>query len=190
MTGTNTQGNGNREKLILAGIRRISQKGIGEFSLRAVASDCGLSCAAPYRHFKNKGDLLAAILGYINEAWHEIQSVIIAESGSVREQLIRISMAYVRFLHENPSFRSIIMLSDDSVVPGLHALLGKLSERTSVLVGLYANEAGLSPEATFRKTSVIRALIYGYALMLSNGEVPKDRYTMIETVITREFDLP
>lgn len=182
---------GNREKLILAGIRCISQRGIGEFSLRAVASDCGLSCAAPYRHFKNKNDLLVAILGYINDAWHGVQDRIIARGGSVRDQLITISMAYIRFLVENPSFRAIIMMSDNSLTEEQKHLLSKLSQRTATLVKQYVREAGLDPGSAFRKTVVIRALIYGCALMLNNGEVPgtADGYRMIEGVISREFDL-
>jgi AcrR family transcriptional regulator len=190
MPATNESGN-NREKLILAGIRCISQRGLEAFSLRAVAADCGLSCAAPYRHFKNKNDLLVAILGYINDAWHREQTAIISEGGGIRCQLIRISMAYIRFLVRNPSFRTIIMMHNRSFTPEQRLLVGKLSERTAELVGVYVREAGLSSEAAFRKTAVIRALIYGYALMLSSGEIPDtdEGYGMIERVISREFDL-
>ena len=49
-----------RDRLIEAGIREIEANGLQNFSLRHVAQLCGVSCAAPYRHFKDKEE-------YINE---------------------------------------------------------------------------------------------------------------------------
>ena len=43
-----------REKLLSAGIDEIVTHGVEGFSLRRVAAACGASCAAPYKHFKNK----------------------------------------------------------------------------------------------------------------------------------------
>ena len=43
-----------KEKLLTAGIDEILTHGMGDFSLRRVAASCGASCAAPYKHFKNK----------------------------------------------------------------------------------------------------------------------------------------
>ena len=44
-----------RDKLIIAGADEISRYGMTNFSLRRVAATCNVSCAAPYKHFKNKG---------------------------------------------------------------------------------------------------------------------------------------
>lgn len=181
-----------RERLILSGLRLISESGISAFSLRAVAADCGLSCAAPYRHFKNKDDLLLAILRYIHDAWHKVQNaIIIEEKDDVRKCLIRICIAYIRFLFENPSFRAIIMSGDDGMPPEQKRLMGQLSERTMGLVLAYVADAGLSEEAAYRKTVLIRALLYGYAFMLSSGDLPatEESYDLLERMISREFDL-
>ena len=43
-----------RERLIIAGIKEIELHGFNDFSLRRVAAACEVSCAAPYRHYKNK----------------------------------------------------------------------------------------------------------------------------------------
>ncbi len=183
---------GGRERLIVAGIRRIGARGISDFSLRAVAADCGLSCAAPYRHFKNKNELLLAILSYIHDAWHRVQTEIIMErEEDLRGVLTKISMAYIRFLVENPSFRAIIMVPDIALNAEHREMILRLSERTVELIREYARREGLTEEAVYRKTSAIRALIYGYALMLSSGEVAPDEagYAMIESVVSREFDL-
>ena len=51
-----------REALIIAGLKEIEIHGLTDFSLRRVAAACGVSCAAPYRHFKSKGELILAII--------------------------------------------------------------------------------------------------------------------------------
>ena len=62
-----------REALIIAGINEINTHGVGAFSIRRVAESCGVSCAAPYRHFESKRDLIAAIIDYVNDQWAERQ---------------------------------------------------------------------------------------------------------------------
>ena len=62
-----------REKLILAGIKVIEENGVSGFSIRRTAAECGVSCAAPYKHFKDKEDLMTAIILYSKDRWHERQ---------------------------------------------------------------------------------------------------------------------
>ena len=56
---------GVRERLIQAGITELYERGIKDFSLRRVALSAQVSCAAPYRHFKDKSDLISKIVEYI-----------------------------------------------------------------------------------------------------------------------------
>lgn len=60
-----------RERLILAGIQEIEARGIQNFSMRQVANACGVSCAAPYKHFQDKNDLILSIVLYIQQQWHK-----------------------------------------------------------------------------------------------------------------------
>ena len=62
-----------REQLILAGIQEIDQYGLKDFSVRRIAGKCGVSCAAPYKHFEDRQSYFAAIIEYINGLWHERQ---------------------------------------------------------------------------------------------------------------------
>ena len=68
-----------RDRLIVAGADEISQYGMNNFSLRRVAAACNISCAAPYKHFKNKEEFILEIIRYINRQWHllyeQIQSL-------------------------------------------------------------------------------------------------------------------
>jgi AcrR family transcriptional regulator len=47
-----------KTRLILAGLNEIEEYGIKNFSLRRVALGAQVSCAAPYRHFKDKDDFI------------------------------------------------------------------------------------------------------------------------------------
>jgi len=50
-----------REALIQAGLKLLTEGGVGALSLRAAAHLAGVSHAAPYRHFPDKDALVAAI---------------------------------------------------------------------------------------------------------------------------------
>src|SRR5215510_13444423 len=50
-----------RRALVQAGLKLLSEKGVDGLSLRAAAELAGVSHAAPYRHFRDKAALVAAI---------------------------------------------------------------------------------------------------------------------------------
>lgn len=181
-----------RERLILAGIQEIEARGIQNFSMRQVANACGVSCAAPYKHFQDKNDLILSIVLYIQQQWHKKQQAIVDQyAGDPRRQLIEISMAYIEFLLENPHFRSIITLRDDSLDPGARTIMAQLSQCTRSIIRIYCQQVEMPPDVERRKTYVVRSLIYGAALMLDNGELPMtpDVMEAIRSAIVREFDL-
>jgi AcrR family transcriptional regulator len=89
--------------LVLAGRRILEKEGPDALSLRAVAREAGVSPAAPYHHFKDKGDLLLSVA---SEGWHELGEAIVAAKAAAhtpREGLREIGAAYVRFARENPA---------------------------------------------------------------------------------------
>jgi len=50
-----------RQALLNNCLKLIEEKGVSGFTLREVARISGVSPAAPYHHFKNKTELLAAV---------------------------------------------------------------------------------------------------------------------------------
>lgn len=73
----NTGARNTREALILAGLEELNEYGIQHFSTRRVAKACGMSCAAPYKHFKDSHEFIAEILGYINRLYDAEQTVLL-----------------------------------------------------------------------------------------------------------------
>ena len=188
-----TYKNSRRQQLIEAGIAEINQYGVTGFSSRRVAASCGLSCAAPAKHFGDRNGFLAAIIDYVNGEWAAEQEKILQQfEGNTRRQIVEESVGYVEFLVEHPHYRSILMLKDEEFDNTYHKRKGELSSPTQKLIEKYCEEAGLDETQRLRKTYVIRSLIFGAALMFDTGEIAHTEQMMaiVRECIDREFDLP
>lgn len=73
------------------------------FSLRDVARQAGVSHAAPYHHFANRDELLAAVAARAFEQLGAAMQAGAAAAASPREQLLAIAEAYVRFARASPA---------------------------------------------------------------------------------------
>lgn len=93
-----------RHSLIETGIELIGEYGEENLSLRKVAMKCGVSNAAPYAHFHNKDEFIAAIQQHIMDLFiHTLESAI-QEYQSCPSQLIMLGKAYVMFFYKNPLY--------------------------------------------------------------------------------------
>ena len=182
-----------REVLLLAGISEINTQGVTGFSIRRVATACGVSCAAPYKHFKDKKEFIAAIIDFVNSEWHQRQSEILNEcGGDLRRQLVELCCGYIHFLMEKPYFRSILLLKDDEFDNIYHRPRGALSSRSQQLEQELFATCRWTPEVFRRKLHIIRSLLFGTMFMLDTGELEYNDETManFRYAIDREFDLP
>lgn len=185
-------GVGLRDRLIAEGIAELSQRGLENFSVRRIAARCGVSCAAPYKHFPDKKSYISAIIDYIDAIWEARQREAAARGKSIRGKIFEVCREYIKFLVENPQLRVIIMQCAGEGGYDMGALRGRLSRPTRELVKKYCAEAGLSDEVRSRKIFVVRSLVYGAALMLGSGELAytPENLDMVTEAINREFDLP
>ncbi len=182
------------DQLIEAGIQELNKYGVQNFSVRRIADRCGVSCAAPYKHFKDKQEFIAAIIEYINNLWEKRQRRVLERSSMLptRRVILEISMEYIRFLVENPYFRSILMLSSQDFDSEYAALRSRLSRISRELVDRYCLEVGMPEKSKKIKTFIVRSLLFGAALMFDNGELEYNEENMkaVSEAIDREFDLP
>jgi len=94
--------------LIDAARRLLEAEGPSALSLRAVAREAGVSPAAPYHHFKDKGELLEAVAG---EGWTMLDDAIAkarADAANPAEALDEIGVAYVCFARDNPALYRVM----------------------------------------------------------------------------------
>src|SRR5690349_22562174 len=94
--------------LVDAARRILETEGPSALSLRAVAREAGVSPAAPYHHFKDKGELLEAVA---QEGWEMLDAVIAkakADAGSASQALQEIGVGYVCFARDNPALYRVM----------------------------------------------------------------------------------
>ena len=105
-----------RERLVLAALDEVEEVGFARFSLRHVATACGVSTAAPYKHFRNKREIIEAVLRYINSDWLRRQDAVLRKYADepIRRRLVELSLEFIRFMYENPQFRSVLMIRGDT----------------------------------------------------------------------------
>jgi AcrR family transcriptional regulator len=100
-----------RRALILAAERVLERDGPNALSLRGVAREAGVSAAAPYHHFKDKDELLAAVA----HQGFEMLAEAMAKAADAHEDPMRrvnaIGVAYVCFARDN---RALYHLMYDS----------------------------------------------------------------------------
>ena len=181
-----------REALIVAGINEINTHGVGSFSIRRVAEACNVSCAAPYRHFESKRDLIAAIIDYVNDQWAARQEEVLAEcDGGLREQIIAISLNYIRFLMENPSYRSVLMLKDEEFDNLYHKKRTQFGSLSQSLEAQLQATSGLDEHTWKRKLMVFRSIIFGAVFLFDAGEFEYNETNMeyLRFTLNREFKI-
>lgn len=87
----------------------IEEKGLAGLSLREVARVAGVSHTAPYRHFQDKADLLAAIaqVGF-EQLTDQAGKAARRHSGDPQKQFVAASVQYVRFGVRHPRMAHLL----------------------------------------------------------------------------------
>lgn len=168
-----------RERLIIAGIRELETHGLNDFSLRRVAVASEVSCAAPYRHFRDKEELILEIIRYINRQWTLLQEQILHAfpTDEVR-RLCEIGIAHIRFWIANPNFRSVLLLDANEPDDPRLVERRKISDGIASLIHAYCQNRGEEGQKATDKAYAFQALIYGTVLMLGNQELSNDSSTI------------
>lgn len=176
-----------RDRLIEAGIRELETYGVQGFSLRRVAQTCGVSCAAPYKHFKDKRALIEAITETINTEWFNRQEETLRRFGSDTDaQLRAICKEYLRFLCENPHFCTLITQRDEATGKWHLNQLFNQSSRTKRLIVQYAQKHHMSEEDVYSSVCAVRAVLYGAAMMNQNDDMRPTEETI--EILSRMID--
>jgi len=101
-----------RNALVGEGLKLLEQEGQPDFTLRDLARRVGVSAAAPYAHFVDKGALLAAIAtaGFVR-----LKEALQAALGTddPMDQFLHMGWAYVRFGIEHPALYKLMFASED-----------------------------------------------------------------------------
>ena len=155
-----------RERLLFSGLKELESHGIADFSLRRVAQDAGVSCAAPYRHFRDKEELITSVVRFVLEGWTLLaKNISEIFSADTKAFVTELSVAGLRFWVANGNFRTVIMVCSSSASDG--GPLVDFNRTVTDAVEAYCREHGTenSSELTFK----ILSMIFGAVMLVDGG---------------------
>jgi AcrR family transcriptional regulator len=175
---------GVRNAAIEAGLRLLETTDVGDFSLRAIARDIGVSATALYRHFPDKSALLSAIAKEGLDRLGQAQQAASQASGDGIAGFSAAGRTYVRFGLEHPALFRMIM----SHMPATDHFSNDSANISSPMRYLRESVARLLPadaDAATHKAAALRAwaMVHGLTQLILDGHVSLDDGTLIDQVI-------
>ena len=157
---------GVRNRLIEAGRGELLEHGIRNFSLRRVALTAQVSCAAPYRHFKSKDELIFAIVEHIRADWLLLTDQIMGLYDDTVWGVVELLATAVRFWIANGSLRSV--LTSEGWASGKEVFSGFDAPILTAMAD-YCREAGLGDEERELLSYTALSLLYGTVMLITSG---------------------
>ncbi|MFO7584981.1 MAG: TetR/AcrR family transcriptional regulator [Anaerolineales bacterium] len=167
-----------KNALIQAGIKILASDGVGGLSLRKVAREAGVSHAAPYAHFADKQDLIAAIASdghrLILEQFESVQT---RYANDPLRQFVAAAWAYLKFGLDSPDHYRITfsgVLQDEHSHPNF---IENSQRNMQVLKTIVeeCREAGiLNTEdiSSELQAVVVWGILHGLVLLIIQQQVP------------------
>lgn len=181
-----------KEKFIDSALQELYLYGTAGFSIRNVAKNCGLSCAAPYRHFKSKNDLIEEVIKSVAERWRvRVTALLDGHTGTTREKILDICISYIKFLCENPGYFTVAVMNEKFLSPDQIRSKSLISPLVSSVVNDYCESVNMPQDVKKRKTFIVRAMLIGAAEMMTADSLhyTEENLQMVRECIEREFDI-
>lgn len=162
-----------RSQLIEATRQLVEQKGPDQLSVSEASRLAGVSTAAPYKHFKDKNELLRAVaLDGMKRQHAQMQNALSGLAARSLERIIALGRVYIDFAQCEPGvFRLMFGLSDDHAGD---AELTKMGEDTFGVVQVEV--ASFRGSAVVQEQDVQRAFqlwshVHGLSFLLIDGKI-------------------
>lgn len=163
-----------RESLLQAAIRAIAELGPAAFTLREVARRAGVSHNAPYRHFRDKDALLAAVA---TQGFRELTRAM--RQGAKREssalgRLKSSGLAYVAFAIRKPEHFAVMFDSpvSDNKDPDFTQSSQECFQVLIDLIRECQEEGALPTDHPQERTLYAWSLVHGIAKLAVAGRLP------------------
>ena len=163
-----------REALLEAAIRLIAEVGPTAFTLREVARRARVSHNAPYRHFRNRDDLMAAVAA---QGFRELTEAMVQAAGSktdAPERLKSAGLGYVTFALRRPEHFTVMF--DAPISKDKHPDSAAAAEEAfATLLGFVKNcqDEGRLPSGDLRQMALLAwTMVHGIAKLAITGRLP------------------
>jgi AcrR family transcriptional regulator len=172
-----------KEALQRAALDLIAKKGPAGFTFADAARLAGVSPAAPYRHFRDRDELLSSIA---QRGFEQFEQALAAAWDDGRPDTVsafeRVGKAYLAFARGEPAFYSAMFESGLPV--DLNPALLAASERAFAVIRAAAERlAALAPAGTPRPPALMMALhiwsmSHGVASLFARGDAARRKLPM------------
>jgi AcrR family transcriptional regulator len=165
-----------RAALIEAGLKALEEQDAGDLSLRQLAREVGVSPTAVYRHFPDKDALLAALAQTGIEqmaAWQKAA----AEASGADDAFAATGRAYVRWALAHPALFRLVFGKCETVGESVFG-----DNAAAQMLRSYAENFTGTEVGTQRFMLQAWAVVHGLAMLILDGQLPKDE-TLIDRVI-------
>jgi AcrR family transcriptional regulator len=152
--------------LVDGAVELIAERGVLRFSLAELSRRLGVSVAAPYRHFANRDELLAAVAVRALHAFGEALAAQASERDPPEQRLAAMAAGYVRFSAEQPALFSVVFgvgLDKKKRYPELRRAYEQVE---AMLEACVAEVCPRDSEAAELLADAIEATAHGYAALL------------------------
>ncbi|HSY56985.1 MAG TPA: TetR/AcrR family transcriptional regulator [Bradyrhizobium sp.] len=172
-----------KEALLQAALDLIAKKGAAGFTFADAARLAGVSPAAPYRHFRDRDELLSSIA---QRGFEQFEAALSIAWDDGRPDTVtafeRVGKAYLAFAREQPAYYSAMFESGLAldVSAGLHAS----AERAFAVIRAAAERlAALAPQGSPRPPALMMALhiwsmSHGVASLFARGDAARRKLPM------------
>ena len=136
-----------RERILDAATEIAAERGYEGTSIALVSGKCGLPASSIYWHFKNKDDLIAAVIQRSFADWLKAWQV--PAEGAPRDRLVGLAMQIAKALMDSPDFIRLglmLALERRPVEPRARAMF--LQARAQTYYDLAETMRGFMPELT------------------------------------------
>lgn len=172
-----------KEALLQAALDLIAEKGPGGFTFAEAARSAGVSPAAPYRHFRDRDELLSSIA---ERGFDQFAKVLAAAWDEGRPDTFtafeRMGRAYLTFARDESAFYSA-MFESGLPVDGNPALLAASERAFAVIRSTAERLAALAPSGATRPPALMVALhiwsmSHGIASLFARGDAARRKLPM------------
>lgn len=161
-----------RAALIDTAVEIIGERGVRGFSLAEASRRLGVASSAPYAHFADRDEFLAAVAVHAYELFNKQFLPQIYEFGEPADRLAALTRSYVRFAGAHrPLFEVIFVAGLDKVRnPQVKAAEKPFDDAYTDIIRTLDPESGDLTGAAGDLATAVEAAAYGHAMLLLEGD--------------------
>jgi AcrR family transcriptional regulator len=157
-----------RAALIDTAVELIGERGVRDFSVAEASRRLGVSAAAPYRHFADREELLAAVAARALGVFAQLVTTEAGDADAPEQRLAAMGRAYVQFAAgQRPLFDTLFSTEIDKTrYPELQRAWEPVDAVTSVVREICEGD-GVAAKTL---AEALEAAMHGHAALLLNGD--------------------